>query len=63
MNIVAFSNNGANYYNITNYENQKYDIDFIGDIESIYSETVILDSPLAKEALSRHIKSGKEDDF
>ncbi len=49
--------------NITNYNNQKYDIDFIGDFESIYSETVILDSPLEKEALSRHMKLGKEDDF
>lgn len=48
---------------ITNYRGQKYDIDFIGDFESVYSEAVIIDSPLEDEALCRHLKWGSEDEF
>lgn len=48
---------------ITNYRGQAYDIDFIGDLATSYSEEVILDSDLEKEALSRHLKWGKEEDF
>lgn len=48
---------------IQNFKKQKYDIDFIGDIESSYVESVIVDSELEKDALDRHLKWGTEDDF
>ena len=48
---------------ITNYSGQEYDINFIGDIKTSYSEEVIFHSDIEKEALSRHLKWGKEEDF
>lgn len=48
---------------ITNYRDQAYDIQFIGDTESSYTEKVIMDSNLEKEALARHMKWGKEEEF
>ncbi|MBE6587675.1 MAG: hypothetical protein E7647_04585 [Ruminococcaceae bacterium] len=48
---------------ITNFKNQKYDIDFIGDIRTSYSEAVILDSDVEAAALKRHMMWGKEKEF
>lgn len=48
---------------ITNYRGQSYDIDFIGDIKSSYSENVIINSELEADALKRHLKWGQEDEF
>lgn len=48
---------------ITNYRGQAYDIDFIGDIHTFYSEAVIIDSELEADALKRHKKWGKEEEF
>ena len=48
---------------ICNYRGQPYDIEFIGDMESSYTEDVIIDSELEKQALERHLKWGKEEDF
>lgn len=48
---------------IRNYRGQAYDIEFIGDLESSYTEEVIIDSELEAEALKRHLKWGKEDEF
>lgn len=48
---------------ITNYSGQEYDIHFIGDLESSYSEKVILDSDVEAEALKRHLKWGEEEQF
>ena len=48
---------------IKNYRNQEYCIDFIGDIESSYTENVILNSELENLALERHLKWGEEDEF
>lgn len=48
---------------IKNYSGQEYDIEFIGDIESSYTEDVIVDSEVEKEALARHLKWGIEEDF
>ena len=48
---------------ITNHSGQSYDIDFVGDVESLYSVGCIIDSELEAEALSRHLKWGKEEDF
>lgn len=47
----------------TNFKGQKYNIDFIGDIESFYSENMILNSEIENQALLRHKKWGNEDDF
>lgn len=48
---------------IKNYRGQEYDIEFIGDMESSYTESVIIDSELEEDALARHLKWGKEEEF
>lgn len=48
---------------IKNYRGQAYDIDFIGDLESSYTENVIIDSELENDALKRHLKWGNEEEF
>ncbi|MBE6756475.1 MAG: hypothetical protein E7555_08470 [Ruminococcaceae bacterium] len=48
---------------IKNYGNQEYDIDFIGDVESSYTEDVIIDSELEEKALEIHMKWGEEEEF
>ncbi len=48
---------------IRNYRGQAYGIAFIGDMESSYTEDVIIDSEPEEEALKRHLKWGKEEEF
>lgn len=48
---------------VKNYSGQPYDIDFIGDVESAYTEAVILGSDLEQIALLRHKKWGEERTF
>ena len=48
---------------IKNFKGQVYDIAFIGDMESSYTEDVIIDSELEEDALERHMKWGEEDTF
>ncbi len=48
---------------LRNYRGQEYDISFIGDVESSYTENVIIDSELEEDALRRHLKWGNEDEF
>ncbi len=48
---------------ICNYKGQKYDIDFIGDMRSSYSEDVVLDSDVEAAAFARHTKWGDEKSF
>ena len=48
---------------ITNYSGQEYKIRFVGDIETSYSEEVILDSDVEEAALERHKKWGEEEAF
>ena len=48
---------------IANFKGQKYDIDFIGDIKSSYSEKVILGSDVEAVALARHMRWGDENAF
>lgn len=48
---------------IENYRGQAYDIEFVGDNESSYTEDVIIDSELEEDALKRHLKWGKEEEF
>ncbi len=48
---------------IKNYRGQSYDIGFVGDLKSSYSEAVILNSEVETEALARHLKWGEEEAF
>ena len=48
---------------IRNFRGTAYDIDFIGDMESCYTEAVIIHSELEHKALQRHLGWGTEDDF
>ncbi len=48
---------------LKNFRGQDYGIDFIGDIDSSYTEKVIIDSDLEEDALERHLKWGKEEEF
>lgn len=61
--IVYNTDKKAALDNIENFKGQKYNIDFIGDIESSYSEDVILDLDVENEALKRHLKWGSEPEF
>lgn len=49
--------------NITNYRGIAYNIQFVGDTKSRYSDDVLLNSPLEQEALERHLKWGDEQSF
>lgn len=48
---------------ITNFKGQPYDIDFIGDAENSFSESVVLNSELEADALRRHMRWGDEEEF
>lgn len=50
---------------VANFKGQKYCIDFIGDTETAYSEAVVLNSELEKQAFAVHMgyDSSKEEDF
>ena len=48
---------------VENYNGGKYLIDFIGDIRSSCSESVILGSDVEMEALERHLRWGEEEQF
>ncbi len=48
---------------IRNFRGQSYDIHFVGDLNTFYSEKVIIDSELEQEALERHLKYGPEETF
>ena len=49
--------------NAVNYKKQPYKIDYIGDLQLEYSESVIIDSELESIALMRHLKWGDEESF
>lgn len=46
-----------------NYSGQPFDIDFIGDLRSVYTQDVLLRSELENVALQRHLRWGKESAF
>lgn len=48
---------------ISDYRGHAYDIQFIGDLLSTYSDGNIIDSQLEAMALKRHLKWGREEDF
>lgn len=61
--VVYDSEQKAYIETATNPRGQEYKINCIGDIKTTYSERVIIDSELEQDALSRHLKYGKEEDF
>lgn len=61
--IISNSEKKQALTGIVNFKGQPYAIDFIGDIQSSYTEKVILDSDVEEAALARHMKWGKEDEF
>lgn len=61
--IVYNSGKCAALQGLRNFKNQPYDIDFIGDLETSYTERVIIDSELEEDALRRHLRWGKESEF
>lgn len=64
--IQAIVQNGAlkkTVCNITTFKNEPYNIEFIGDNYTCYTEKVILNPELEQSALRRHLKYGKEEDF
>lgn len=48
---------------LKNFKGQDYNLEFIGDPESCYTENVVLDSEIEADALGRHMRYGKEEDF
>ena len=48
---------------VRNYRGQAYDISLIGDIESSYTQAVIINSELEEDARARHLKWGEEEEF
>ena len=61
--IVYNSQQKKALQDVKNFKGQKYDIDFIGDMESSYTADVIINSDLEQDALQRHLKWGAEEDF
>ena len=61
--IVYHSQQKKMLEGVVNYRKQPYDIRFIGDLETSYTEDVIIDSELEEEALRRHLKWGEEEEF
>lgn len=61
--IVQNSDKKTALSGITNYSGQEYNINFIGDIKSSYSENVVIDSEIEMIALQRHLRWGKEEEF
>ncbi len=61
--IITSSEKRRALEDLKNYRGQSYNIDFIGDVESSYTEKVIIDSELEAEALRRHLRWGAEAEF
>ncbi len=61
--IVYNSDKAEALIGVKNFKNMPYDIDFIGDLKTSYSEKVIIDSEVEEKALARHKKWGAEKEF
>ena len=61
--ITADSRKTSSLRFAANHANEPYNIDFIGDLETLYSDSVVVNSDLEKEALTRHLKWGTEESF
>ncbi len=63
--VVYNSEKKNSLQNLKNFKGQAYNIDFVGDLETLYSEEVIIDSELEQAALRVHLgyDSEGEEDF
>lgn len=61
--VVYSSQKKKSLEGIRNSQKQLYDIEFIGDMETSFSESVILSSDIESAALARHKKWGEKDTF
>ncbi len=63
--VIHNSRLKRNLKNVTNFKKQQYNVELIGDLESSYLESVIMDNELEAEALKRHVKydGSKEEEF
>lgn len=61
--VVENSDRKKAFQDIKNYSGQQYDIECIGSADDIYSYDNIFNSELEQEALKRHLRWGKEEDF
>lgn len=61
--IVYNSGKCSALQGLKNFKNQPFNIDFIGDLETSYTERVIIDSELEEDALRRHLRWGQENEF
>ena len=56
--VVNNSDKKASLTGVTNYRGEPYDIDFIGDLQTAYSEEVILGTDVEHRARDRHMVDG-----
>ncbi|MCD8354633.1 MAG: hypothetical protein LUC47_10035 [Clostridiales bacterium] len=49
-------------HGLKNFQGQAYEIDFIGDLDSAWSENTVLNSELREKALNIHFRYGKQSD-
>lgn len=61
--VVENSDMNEALENVQHFSDQPYDIDFIGDTATLYSESVILCPDIEKEGLARHLQYGPENGF
>lgn len=61
--IVYSSDKKKALEGVANFKNQPYNIEFIGDVENSFSESVVMSSDLEKIALARHTVWGAESEF
>ncbi|MCD8050498.1 MAG: hypothetical protein LUE89_02320 [Clostridiales bacterium] len=60
--IVQSSEKKNALHELKNFKGQRYEIDFIGDLESSWNENTILNSELEKKALGIHLSWGEQSD-
>ncbi len=61
--VVYDSEKNEALADIKNFKGQDFEIDFIGDIKTSYSQKVIMALDVEQKALQRHLNWGKEQDF
>ncbi len=61
--VVYSSDKKRTFNDIATFSGQKYDIDLIGDLDSTYSLSVIMDSNLEKKCVLRHKDAKSTEDF
>ncbi len=61
--VVYSTEKKRTFSNMSTFNNLKYDIDFIGDLDSKYSIDVVLNSDLENKCIIRHEDAKSTDDF